>query len=155
MHCLSPLLHMCALFAHLSNCPPCIGVCSGLKVQARACKFCTKSDWISSNMCDRLGANMCIHVFVYTCECCMGVSGIWIISLWVIFREVSQAWGREEKGAIVVVQMSVRGAQNRFTHRGLIETTIWPLRLYDHARTSFTLKGLNVSIHMVLHLCAA
>lgn len=54
--------------------------------------------------------------------------GVWIISPQVVFREVSQAWGEEEKGDIVVVETSVRGAsENRFSHGGLTETHLQQL----------------------------
>lgn len=64
-----------------------------------------------------------------------GGSGVWIISPWVLFREASRAWGGEEKGDIVVVQMNVIGAsENRFTHGGFsrnkLATSAWPLRLW-------------------------
>lgn len=42
-----------------------------------------------------------------------------------LFRKANQARGGEEKGFIVMVQKSVRGAsENRFTHRGLRRNTV-------------------------------
>lgn len=51
-----------------------------------------------------------------------------------------QAWTREEKGAIVVVQMSVIGAsENRFTHCGSTETRSKGMTaLMDCGRARFT-----------------
>lgn len=70
---------------------------------------------------------------VCVCVCSLWVlggseGGVWIISPQVVFREVSQAWGEEEKGDIVVVETSVRGAsENRFSHGGLTETHLQQL----------------------------
>lgn len=124
-------------------------------------KFYMKWDLHSPNTCDHLSGNMCIHVCVFLCMWVLcGGSGVWIISLWAVFREASQAWGGEEKGGIVVVQMSVIGAsENRFTHGGLTETHLQQPpdpSDYDHARTPFTIMdGLNVSIFMVWYLYKA
>lgn len=77
------------------------------------------------NMCDKLSAHMCIRVRLSVHQSAeWGVfGGLRLISPWNIFRASSQAWAREEKGAIVVVQMSVIGAsENRFTHCGSTET---------------------------------
>lgn len=92
----------------------------------------------------------CIFTCVFLCMWVLcGGSGVWIISPWAIFRAASQAWGREEKGGIVVVQMSVVGAsENRFTHGGLTDTHLQQPpdpSDYDHASwTPFPImKGLN------------
>lgn len=100
-----------------------------------------KTQMSPCNMCDKLSGHMCIRVRLSVHQSAeWGARGLRLISPWNIFRESSQAWAREEKGAIVVVQMSVIGAsENRFTHCGSTETHTKGLpALLDCHRARFT-----------------
>lgn len=103
------------------------------------------------------------QLHVYLCapfQCATALTGAFgglrLISPWNIFRESSQAWAREEKGGIVVVQMSVIGAsESRFTHCGSTETRRKGLAaLLDccHAHFSNNAEIICVGSLLVSHL---
>lgn len=150
VYCLPPLLHVCVCVFYLFlsvNVSTCTGVCSGLELQLCACKF--NKMWALQHVWPIKWQHVYSRVCFCACECCVGGgSGVWIISPWAIFRAASQAWGREEKGGIVVVQMSVVGAsENRFTHGGLIDTHLQPPDPSECDHASWTpfpiMKGLS------------